>query len=31
VGIFSLVINTLLVMLVDALVGGLSLSGFWPA
>ena len=30
-GLFSLVINTLLVMLVDALVGGISLSGFWAA
>ncbi len=30
-GLFSLVINTLLVMLADYLVPGISFGGFWPS
>jgi len=30
-GLFSLVINTLLVMLTDYLVPGISFGGFWPS
>ena len=30
-GLFSLVVNTLMVMLADALVSGISLGGFWPS
>jgi putative membrane protein len=30
-GLFSLVLNTLLVMLVDSLLPGISFGGFWPS
>jgi len=30
-GLFSLVVNTLMVLLVDSLVPGIALNGFWAA
>lgn len=30
-GLFTLVINALLILLADAIVPGFSVSGFWPA
>lgn len=30
-GLFSLIVNTLMVMLTDALVSGINLGGFWPS
>src|SRR5690554_5723149 len=30
-GLFSLIVNTLMVMLTDALVAGINLGGFWPS